>query len=278
MKAKKIKVSHGVIYLVCIVLAVINIFPFVVMIVNATRSTEQIQQEFSLIPSHYLIDNWNLLVGKGFNVFRGFLNSATISFASTALATYFSAMTAYGFSVHRFRGSKTLYGLVLVILMIPSQLGMIGFYRFILNIGLTDSFIPLILPAIATPSAVFFMKQYLDSNLSHEIIQAARVDGAGEYRIFHQIGLPIMKPALATMAIFGIVGSWNNYLMPLILINSEEKYTLPMMVQLLKTDIYRTEMGSMYLGILLTILPLLVIYLLLSKYIIAGVSLGGVKE
>ncbi|REK75133.1 carbohydrate ABC transporter permease [Paenibacillus paeoniae] len=266
------------IYLLCLVLCAASLMPFWIMIVNATRSTEQIQQSFSLIPSHYLLTNWDVLVGKGFNVITGFLNSAFIAFSSALLTIYFSAMTAYGFVTYRFKGNRFLFAVVLGIIMIPGQLGMIGFYQFMLRLNLTDSFIPLIVPAISTATAVFFFKQYLDATLQPEIIQAARMDGASELAIFHRINLPLMKPALATIAIFSVVGSWNNYLMPLILINSQEKYTLPMMVQLLKTDIYRTELGSMYLGIMLTVLPLLIVYFSLSKYIISGVALGGVKE
>ncbi|MFF2483857.1 carbohydrate ABC transporter permease [Paenibacillus sp. NPDC058071] len=266
------------IYLLCLVLCAASILPFWIMIVNATRSTEQIQQSFSLIPSHFLLSNWDVLVGKGFNVITGFLNSAFIAFSSALLTIYFSAMTAYGFVTYRFKGNRFLFGVVLGIIMIPGQLGMIGFYQFMLRLNLTDSFIPLIVPAISTATAVFFFKQYLDATLQPEIIQAARIDGASELAIFHRINLPLMKPALATIAIFSVVGSWNNYLMPLILINTQEKYTLPMMVQLLKTDIYRTELGSMYLGIMLTVLPLLIVYFSLSKYIISGVALGGVKE
>lgn len=275
---KSLMAKRGVIYVFLVILLILSILPFWLMIVNATRSTEQISQGVSFIPSHYLSYNYGVLTGRGFNIVRGFVNSFIIAAGSTLLTLYFSAMTAYALVIYEFKAKKYLFALVAFILMIPSQLSLIGFYQMMLKINLVDSFIPLIVPAIAAPSTVFFMRQYLLSSFPKELVQAARIDGAGELRIFHTIAIPIMKPALATMGIFSFVASWNNFLMPLMLLTSEDKYTLPMLVQLLRTDIYRTEYGGIYLGIALTIVPLLIIYFILSKYIIAGVALGGVKE
>jgi multiple sugar transport system permease protein len=163
-------------------------------------------------------------------------------------------------------------------MMIPAQVTSIGFYQFMYQIHLTNNFLPLILPAIAAPATVFFMRQYLMATLQLDIVHSGRIDGAGEFHIFNSIILPIMKPAIATQAIFSFVASWNNLFMPLILLTDSDKYTMPIMVSLLRGDIYKTELGSVYLGLSLTVLPLFVIYFLLSKYIIAGVALGGVKE
>ena len=145
------------------------------------------------------------------------------------------------------------------------------------KVGLTNNLSMLILPAIASPSMVFFMRQYLQPTLPMSIVESARIDGAKEFMIFNRIVLPIMKPAIATQAIFSFVASWNNLFTPLILLTNSDKYTMPVMVSLLRGDIYKTEFGSIYLGLTLTVLPLIIVYLLLSKYIIAGVALGGVK-
>ena len=161
--------------------------------------------------------------------------------------------------------------------MIPTQISMIGFYQFVSKMNLLNNYIPLILPAIASPATIFFFKQYLETIYHPDLPDSARLDGAGEIKIFHRIILPLMTPAMATMSIFAFVSSWNNFLMPLILINDTDKYTLPMLIQLLKTDMYRTEFGSMYLGISLSIAPLLIMYFILSKYIIRGVTAGGIK-
>lgn len=282
MKSGRLGKFHGLqvswIYLVCTVLVILSIIPFWILIVNATRSTEQIQQSFSLIPSVYAGYNYDVLTGRGFNIWRGFTNSLTIAASSTFLALYFSALTAYGLVIYDFKGKNTIFAIIAFILMVPTQISMIGFYRMMLNLSLTDSYIPLIFPAIAAPATVFFLRQYLLSTFPKDLVSAARIDGASELGIFHRIAIPILKPGLATMGIFAFVGSWNNFLMPLMLISDEDKYTLPMLVQLLKADIYRTEFGGIYLGISMTVVPLLIIYLLFSRYIIAGVALGGIKE
>ncbi len=265
-------------YTLCIILAVISLFPFVIMIINATRSTTQIQQHaVSLIPSTFLKSNFEVLTGKSFDPFKGFLNSLIISSASTICTIYFSTMTAYALVAYDWKLRKPFFTLIMCVLMIPAQVTSIGFYQFMYKIGMTNNFLALILPAIASPTTVFFMRQYMIPSLPMEILQSGRIDGAGEFRIFNQIALPMMKPAMATQAIFAFVTSWNSLFLPQILLIDTEKHTLPIMVSQLNGDIYRTEFGAIYLGLFLTVLPVLVIYFLLSKYIIAGVALGGVK-
>ncbi len=268
-----------VIYVVCIFLAILSIAPFWVMLVNATRSTPQIYEHaISLIPSTHLLDNIQILLGKSFNPLVGFRNSVVISVCGTVLSIYFSSLTAYALVAYDWRLRQPFFTFIMCILMIPAQVSSIGFYKFIYSLHWTNNFLPLILPMIAAPAMVFFMRQYLLSSLSIEIVEASRIDGSGEWKTFNRIILPIMKPALATQAIFTFVTSWNNLFMPLILLTDQDSYTMPIMVSLLKGDIYKTELGSIYVGLLVTALPLFVIYFILSKYIIAGVALGGVKE
>ena len=265
-------------YTVCIILTVLSLLPFVIMIVNSTRNTPQIQQHaVSLIPSKYLAFNMKVFTGKDFDPMRGFLNSLIVSVSSTALNVYFSTMTAFALVAYDWKLRKPFFTLIMAVLMIPAQLTAIGFYKFIFSIGMTNKLIALILPSIAAPTTVFFMRQYMIPSLPMEILQSARIDGAGEFRIFNQIVLPMMTPAMATQAIFAFVGSWNNLFMPQVLLSKPTKYTMPIMVSLLNGDIYKTEFGAIYLGLFLTVLPLLVVYFLLSKYIIEGVALGGVK-
>lgn len=270
--------KRTMIYILCVFLSVLSLLPFWIMIVNATRSTVQIQAGVSLIPSSYLMSNWNILSSKNFNILIGFKNSAIISFSSTLLSVYFSALTAYGLTVYKFKGAKLLYSIILAIIMIPGQVTATGFYMFMFQLGWTNSYLPLIVPSIAAASTVFFFKQYLEANFQISLVEAGRIDGAGEFRIYNTIIMPIMIPAMATMGIMAVIGSWNNYLTPLMLLSNPEMKTLPMMVKELRGDIYRTEFGSIYLGLALTALPLIVVYFSLSKYIIAGVAVGGVKE
>ncbi len=271
-------VKKAVILVICILLAILSLMPFIIMIVNSTRSTTQIQQHaVSLIPSTYFFNNLKILVGKSFNPAVGFGNSLTISVCATALTVYFSTMTAYGLVIYDWKLRDAFFSFIMMVMMIPAQITMIGFYQMVYKLHLTNHLSMLIIPAIAAPSTVFFMRQYMKPALSPEIVQAARIDGAGEVYIFNRIVVPMMKPAIATQAIFSFVTSWNNLFTPLVLLTDQKKYTLPIMVSLLKGDIYKTEYGSVYLGLTLTALPLIVVYLVLSKYIIAGVALGGVK-
>lgn len=266
------------VYVVCIILTILSIFPFWTMIVNATRSTYQIQSHaVSIVPSKYLMNNWKILNGKQFNAMQGFINSLIIAIGATVCAVYFSTLTAYSIVVYDWKLKRTFFTFIMAVMMIPSQIVTIGFYQMIYKVHLTNNFLPLIIPAIAAPSTVFFMRQYMIPSLSLEIIESARIDGAKEFYTFNTIALPIMKPAIATQAIFIFVSKWNELFMPLVLLTKHDHYTMPIMVSLLRGDIYRTEYGSIYLGLLLTVLPLFVVYFLLSKYIIAGVALGSVK-
>lgn len=273
------------IYVFLIFLAVLSIAPFWVMIVNATRNTPEIQKHaIAFLPSTHLMDNFGvferLAEGAGasmFNPIKGFINSTIVSTCATVLTVYFSTMTAYSIVAYRWKFRRAFFTFIMAVLMIPSQVVIIGFYKMVYAIDLTNSFIPLILPAIAAPSVVFFMKQYMEPSLSMEIVQSARVDGAGEFYTFNRIVLPIMKPAIATQAIFAFVSKWNELFLPSILLLDPEKKTMPIMVSLLKGDHYKVEYGTVYLGLALTVLPLFIVYFLLSKYIIAGVALGSVK-
>ena len=234
MTAKKDKLTGGqlvfriVIYVVCIFLAILSIFPFWIMFVNATRSTNEIQQHaVSLIPSKYFFNNLKIISGKSFDPWRGFINSAIISSCATLCTVYFSTLTAYGLVVYDWKFKRPFFSFILAIMMIPGQVTMIGFYQMVYKIHMTNNFLMLILPAIAAPTVVFFMRQYMIPSLSLEMIQAARIDGAKEFLIFNKIALPIMKPAIATQAIFAFVSSWNNLFTPLVLLTDNKKYTMP---------------------------------------------------
>lgn len=279
VSGKTARISNMVIiYALLILFGLLCLFPFYMLFVNATRSTLQIQSSISFLPSRYFFENYNSLAENGLNVFRAFLNSFVIAVASTFLSVYVSALTAFAFHAYRFKGSNLLYAILLATIMIPGQLGLIGFYQLMLELQWLDSYLPLILPSMASATTVFFMRQYFSSTLSVDIIEAARIDGSPEFLTFNLIVLPISVPALATVAIGAFVGSWNNYLMPFLLLVDETKYTMPMIVQMLKTNIYATNLGAIYAGLFITVLPLIVVYLFCSKFIIGGVNLGGVKE
>ena len=271
-------VAHFWIYVFLILLAILSILPFWVMFMNGTRSTAEINaNSLGLLPSKYIKLNWDIVMSKSFDAMTGFVNSLIVSSGATVLSVYFSAMTAYSIVAYRWKLRRAFFTFIMAVLMVPSQIVSIGFYQMIYSVGLNNNFIPLILPAIASPAVVFYMKQYMEPALPLEIVQAARIDGAGEFFTFNRIVIPIMKPAIATQAIFAFVNKWNELFVPSVLLTETKKFTMPMMVSLLKGDIYKKELGSIYLGLSLTVLPLFIVYFLLSKYIIAGVALGSVK-
>jgi len=266
------------VYILLFVLLTVTLVPIWLLIVNATRSTTEIQQGISIFPSTHMFENYRLLLSKGLNLPRGFANSLFLAVSSTVVTVYFSLLTAYGVVVYNFPGKKIFSNFIIVLVMIPMQLSIIGFYRFMSKIGLTDNYAALILPLIANAGAVFFGKQYLEGMVIQDLIDAARIDGASELAIFHQVMLPLAVPGAATMGIFAFVASWNNFFNPFILISSIGKYTLPMLVQTLRGDVYRTEYGAIYLGLALSIVPIIIIYAIFSRYIISGIALGAVKE
>ena len=273
-----IQTKRQLIHLFMIFLFLLAIVPVYVLMVNATRSTEQINTGLTLIPGSNVAYNWNALTSRGFKIWRGFLNSAMVAIATTVVSVYFSALTAYGLHIYRFKGRLALWALILIIMMLPGSLTFIGFYQLMASWRLTDSYIPLIIPSIAAAGTVLFIRQYMSAVLNKELIDAARIDGAGEYRIFNIIILPVIVPALAAQSIFTFVGSWNNFLTPFVLISTNTKYTLPMLIFQLRGDIYRTEYGGIYLGIAVSLIPIIIFYIFMSRFIISGLTLGGIKE
>lgn len=280
MKKSKItkNIVYVLLYLAVILLSVLCLLPFLLMLVNATRSGNDIMTSFTLVPGKYLKQNWEI-VTSNLDILRGFMNSIFIAATSTVLTAYFSALTAYGFAFYKFRGRKVLFTIILVFMMIPSQLGMLGFYDLMTKLGLIDSYIPLIVPSIAAPATVFFLRQYILSVMPKSLLEAPRIDGAGELYIFHKIGLPIMAPGIATMSIGAFIGSWNSYLIPLIMLNTPKKWTLPVMVASLGSvkDI-ATNIGATYVTVAVSVVPILIVFAFCSKYIISSISAGSVKE
>jgi len=267
-----------VILVICIFLAILSLFPFIIMLVNATRSTYQIQQHpISLIPSKYLMNNFKILTGKSFNPAVGFLNSFLVSVGVCICSLYFSTLTAYAIVMYEWKLKNAFFGFIMGVMMIPSTVTIIGFFQMIYRVHMTNHLLVLILPAIASPSMVFFMRQYMKPAVSVSLVESARIDGSKEFFTFNAIVLPIMKPAVATQAIFTFVTSWNELFRPSVILTKQAKYTLPIMVGLLNGDIYKREHGAIYVGLSLTALPLIIVYFLLAKYIVAGVALGSVK-
>ena len=267
------------VYAILIILSILCLFSFYMLFINASRSNGQLQAGFTLIPGGHMLENFkNAWTDSSINIPRGLLNSFIVAACTAVLTTYFSALTAYGFQAYDFKGKKLLFGFIMAIMVIPTQVSASGFVQICYKFGLTNNYLVLILPGIAAPIVFFYIKQYMESNLPMEIIDAARVDGCGEFRTFNTIILPMLKPALAVQLIFSFVESWNNYFLPSLLLTKAEMKTVPIMIaQLRSADYSKFDMGKVYMFILLAILPVLVVYIILSKSIIRGVTAGSVK-
>ena len=281
MKSQKTpRLRTIVAYLVLILLSFLCLFFFYILIINATRSHADLHKGFSALPGGYLLENLKNVANDGsFPMFKGIVNSLIVSISTAALCTYFSSLTAYGLYAYDFKGKKIAFTFIMAILVMPTQVTAMGFLRLITNMGMYDSLLPLIIPSIASPAVFYFMYSYLQSSLPLSLVEAARIDGSGEFMTFNRIVLPIMKPAIAVQAIFTFVGAWNNYFVPALVIQSKDKMTVPILIATLRgADYMNFDMGKIYTMIMVAIVPIIIVYLFLSKYIIAGITLGGVKE
>lgn len=268
-------VTRAAIYALLILLAMVCLLPFFSMLIASTHDSNSISTQLLLLPSDQFVPNYDRLISI-VNIWRGFLHSLYITITSVALALYFSALAAYGFAKYRFRGRGFLFAFVLATMMIPGQLGIIGFFKFMGTLDLLNTYWPLILPSIANAFAIFFLRQICDSSVPDELLEAARLDGAGELAIFHRIAAPLLGPSIAALAIFLFISKWNSFLEPLIIIFDDRKQTLPVMVALTKGQ-FRTDYGAQYVGVVVSVIPILVVFSLASRRIISGVTVGALK-
>ncbi len=275
----QLTILRVIVYCILIFLTFLCLFSFYMLFINATRTNAQLQGGFAALPQGHFMENLkNAWTDTSINIPRGLLNSFFVAACTALLTTYFSALTAYGIHAYDFKLKNVLFTFIMAIMVIPSQVSATGFIQLCYKFHLTNKYWPLILPGIAAPVVFFYMKQYMESVLPMEIVEAARVDGSNEFRTFNTIILPMMKPAMAVQLIFSFVQSWNNYFLPSLLLTKAEMKTVPIMIaQLRSADYSKFDMGKVYMFILLAILPVLIVYIILSKSIIKGVTAGSVK-
>ena len=281
----KIKLKSGILFVWFLILTIICLLPIYILVINATRTHTDIANGLSFIPGSNIGNNFHKIFSDptfklSYNAFHGYKNSLLITCCSTFLTVFFSALTAYGIHVYDFKIKELSYSIILLVMMVPMQVTSAGFVQFMSDLKLTNTYWPLIIPAVAAPAVVYFMRSYMKSSFPLDIVEAARTDGCSEFRTFISIAIPMMKPAIAVQAIFAFIASWNNFYTPnMILINVKlDKKTLPMMVSALQSSDKFNDYGAIYLAIALSIVPIIIAYVLLSRFIIAGVALGGVKE
>lgn len=274
MNLKK-NVTHGCIYVILIILLVVCIFPFYIMIVNSTHSTSELYTGLQILPGGSFLENFQNLTSR-VNMGRGFVNSFFIAAVSTLLSAYFGTMTAFGLFEYKFKLKNVVYTVLVLSMMIPGQLGIIGLFRLCKNLKMLDTYWPIILPSIANAGTIFFVYQYLASTMDEALLDAARIDGSGEAGIFHRLILPLAKPGISTMVIFNFVSYWNNFFTPMILLFSEEKFTVPLLMNNLNSGMLQ-DLGAKYTAIAISVVPIIVVYCFISRYITDGMMAGAVK-
>ncbi len=272
-------ISRLLAYFFVAFLCFLCLFCFILLILMASKSNSQLQGAFDLRWGGHFIDNLrNAWTDFSINIPKGMINSFIVAMSSAIITTYFSALTAYGVHVYDFKAKNAIFTFIMAIMVIPSQVSAVGFIQLAYKFGLTNKLWLLIVPGIAAPVVFFYMKQYLESVLQLEMIEAARLDGSNEFRIFNEVVLPIMKPAIAVQMIFSFVSSWNNFFMPSLLLTKDKYKTVPIMIaQLRSADYSKFDNGKVFMFILLAILPVMIVYMFLSRFIIKGVTSGSVK-
>ena len=271
--------QRTMVYTVLTLIVLSIVFIFYTLLVNASRQHFDIQSGFTVFFGNYFGTNLeNLLANDNINVLNSMKNSLIIALSTAFLSTYVSALTAYGIHLYRFKGRNFIFMFILAVMMIPSQIASVGLITILYSIDFVDNYFVLIVPAMAAPATFFFIKQYLDSVLHYELVEASRVDGAHELSIFHRIVLPLIKPALAIQFIFSFVASWNNFFFPSLIIQSPNKRTIPMVISLLKSSSPDSfDLGPVYMLMVLSIFPMVIVFLIFSRQIIKGITLGSVK-
>lgn len=272
IKAKK-WAGRTVIYLFAAAVAVAAFYPFFVMLISATHDNYNIVARVNILPGDKLAENYARLT-QNIELYRGILNSVFLAVTVTLVQNYFVAMAAYAFAKFEFKGKNVLFSIVLVAMMLPGQLGIIGFYKEIQALNLLNSYFTLIVPTIANCFAVFFYKQYIDGALPNELLEASIVDGCREITIYHRVVLPLIVPALVTQGVMTFIGTWNSYLTPLIVLNDKNKMTLPLLIATVR-DSTHADYGAQYVGMLVSVIPMVIVFCFASKIIMEKISIGA---
>lgn len=264
-----------IIYVVLMAIALTCLLPFYSMIITSTHTNSDIARKLLIVPGDQFLVNYQRLI-ETVNIWRGLGNTLFITITATLINVYFAALAGYGFSKYNFRYKSVLFMITLGTMMIPGQLGIIGFYKLMDVFHMLNTYYPLLLTSVYNAFGIFLVKQFADTSVPTEIIESGRIDGYGEMQLFHRIILPLMSPALATLAIFAFIGKWNDFLVPMIILFDADMQTLPVMIASVKSQ-FSSDFGAQYVGIVISVVPILVFFSFMSKRIINGVAAGAVK-
>ena len=272
MKANTVR--RAVLMLFMLLVSICTIIPFYIMVIMGTYYSNDLFKGLVILPSGYVVENFKRILESHY--FRFYFNSFYISTTVAVCAIIVSAMAGYAFAKFTFRMKKTIFNCVLATMMIPSQLGLIAFVWEMKKLGILDSHLPLIIPPMASAFGVFWMTQYIKGSVPTEVIESARIDGCNEYRAFFQIVMPFVKPASISLGLLFFLWNWNSYLVPLVVVTKMELYTVPLGITILN-QLYRVDYGAQLLGLSISTIPIIILFVVFSKYFISGLTSVAVK-
>ncbi len=260
--------------MVLILMTMVMFFPLYIVFVMGTYHSEDIFKGLPMLPSNYFVTNLKLVISKGF--FSAYLNSITVSVASVIISVLVSTMIGFALAKYKFKGKKLIFIFIMAIMMIPGQISMIGYMLEMRKMNLLNTLLPLIFIWVAHPLGAFLMMQFISDGIPDELLESARLDGCSEPGIFFKIVIPCIKSGFVTLATLIFLWSWNNYVLPLILINKQELFTIPLMVNNL-SNAFRSDYGAIMCALSLSVLPMIIIFSLCSRTFIQGIAAGAVK-
>ena len=274
MKKPKKRAAAVIKQIILIVMTLIMFFPLYIVFVMGTYYSEDIFKGLPILPSDYFLTNLKLVISKGY--FSAYFNSITVSVVSVILSVLVSTMIGFALAKYNFKGKKFIFAFVMAIMMIPGQISMIGYMLEMRKLNLINTLLPLIFTWAAHPLGAFLMMQFISDGIPDELLESARLDGCSEPGIFFKIVIPCIKSGFVTLATLVFLWSWNNYVLPLILINKQELFTIPLMVNNL-SNAFRSDYGAIMCALGLSVLPMIVIFSLCSRTFIQGIAAGAVK-
>ncbi|MCM1134873.1 MAG: carbohydrate ABC transporter permease [Clostridium sp.] len=272
-KAKK-KIGAVIKQVLLILMTLVMFFPLYIVFIMSTYYSEDIFKGMPILPGSYFVENFKMVISKGY--FKAYFNSITVSVASVIICVSVASVIGFALAKYEFKGKKAIFGFVMAIMMIPGQISMIGYMLEMKSLGLLTTLFPLIFTWAAYPLGAFLMTQFASDGVPDELLESARLDGCSEPGIFIRIAVPCIKPGIMTLATLVFLASWNNYVLPVILINKQELFTIPLMVNTL-SNAFRSDYGAIMCALGLSVLPMIIIFSLCSKTFIKGIAAGAVK-
>lgn len=257
-----------------ILMTVVMFFPLYIVFVMGTYYSEDIFKGLPILPGNYLIENIKMVISKGY--FKAYFNSILVSVCSVILSVLISCMIGFALAKYNFKLKKIIFGFIMAIMMIPGQIAMIGYMLEMRKMGLLNTLLPLVFTWSAHPLGAFLMMQFISDGVPDELLESGRLDGCSEPGILFRIVVPCVKPGILTLAMLVFLSSWNNYILPVILINKQELFTIPLMINNLSNS-FRSDYGAIMCALAFSILPMIIIFSLCSKTFIKGIVAGAVK-